>query len=711
MNHNALKNRIVEFEGSKVRILRTDEISNTAYCIDIESKKAWPVGLPLSAVSQLPALVGQGFAPPVKMSKLEKDCMDRAWACLGPLIEKHDPLELFDPKRRKAAIDRTCKSLGCAPSTLYKYLRKYWQRGQVPAALIPDFRRPVRDVDSPNYDRKVTGPKYDVDGAAVDPHQLTLDDFKCMKDICENVLLKERRARVTHAYNALVNQYYMLTDGNGNPYRAPNGSLPSLRQFRYFYTKHYDIETRLRAKHGDKNFELKHRAVLGIMGQDTPFAAHSYEIDATKLPVMAVSMHDQTFIVGRPTLYLIICRATRLLVGYYLGMEEASWMAAMAAIYCIVEDKRELCDRYDVPYDPTDWPAHGILPSEFITDRGSEWTSRLSDDFVARTGCTVKNLPAGRADWKPFVENCHNLLQEALRTFEPSFNPDSNANARQSVDYDKNACCNLHVMNGFVLRAMIAYNKRVLLGFKASLEQITGELELSPVNIWNDSVEKQSGLLTATSAEDVRFQLLPRERATVTEKGIVFKHMTYLVDPRLMDRLFVRARRKTFRIDVSYDPRLVDSIFIHDIEKDRGPVEATLGPRSEQYAGRSFAEVARIEEKRRKNNREAEAGRQESRIALLAACKPIADAALAQMKEVTQDKPRSARRKDVKEARSAEVTLERQTSAMTAPIKTPKPVKAKGSASSLSGSLSSVIVPKVRSGGLGLLKSALAGRQ
>jgi putative transposase len=156
-------------------------------------------------------------------------------------------------------------------------------------------------------------------------------------------------------------------------------------------------------------------------------------------------------------------------------------MAAMMAVYSIAENKVALCERHGVEYDPADWPAHGILPAEFTTDKGSEWTGRMSDDFVTRTGCTLKTLPTARADWKPTVENGHRLVQDFLRTVEPSFDPDSNSMSRQNMNYGKNACCTLAELNTFVLRCIIDYNKRVRRGHRETLEQLTSDFAATRV--------------------------------------------------------------------------------------------------------------------------------------------------------------------------------------------------------------------------------------
>lgn len=658
MSNATIKNRIVEWEGAKHRVLHVNNEANLAWCINVD-QPAWPEPLALSAIEHLPAIKGD-MTIRATIEQHEKAVMDKAWGCLKQLLDRFSPEELFDPKARCAAIEKYAKSFGCSKSSLYKYLHRYWVRGQVPAALLPDFRQcgtAKTPVELAPGDVNVTGLRGRKLDGGIAPYQLKLQDIENMREAID-LMHRDKRQTLTWAWDQMVMKHYSMTDGNGEVFALPPSERPSLRQLRYFYNSHYDIEIRLRKKYGDKNYNLKLREVIGSVGQNTVGAGDVGEIDATILPVTAVAKADRSFIIGKPTLYLIICRRTKLIPGYYLGMEHASWNAAMSAIYSIVEDKRALCKRYGVEYRPEDWPAHGILPSRFVTDRGGEWIGKMSDGFVAATGCTVQNLPAGRADWKPYVENCHRLIQDSLRSFEPSFDPDSNANARQNIDYAKNACANLDELNGFVLSAIIAYNKKILKGHRLTPEQLTAGFRATPIALWHDSVANRTGQLQQRSEEEVRFQLLPRESASVTEHGIVFKRMTYASERTRNEGWFVKGRQKAYRVSVSYDPRLVDTIYVHTGKGE--PHEVTLTQRSADHAGRSFDEVYRLEARRHELNRDAEVDNALARQALLRRNEPIVKKAFEEMKAATGGKPRSSRRKDVRDDREVERAQERQ---------------------------------------------------
>ena len=71
--------------------------------------------------------------------------------------------------------------------------------------------------------------------------------------------------------------------------------------------------------------------------------------------------------------------------------------------------------------------------------------------------------------------------------------------------------------------------------------------------------------------EQARLQLLPGGEATVTPEGIRFQKVFYTSQRAVQEGWYERARRDgDYRIQVAFDPRLVDRIFL------RGPKTTTL---------------------------------------------------------------------------------------------------------------------------------------
>jgi len=62
---------------------------------------------------------------------------ERAWYIIMPLV--HDEPAIFDARSRARLIAACSAQHGLSQSTLYRYLRRYWERGQHPDALLPDY--------------------------------------------------------------------------------------------------------------------------------------------------------------------------------------------------------------------------------------------------------------------------------------------------------------------------------------------------------------------------------------------------------------------------------------------------------------------------------------------------------------------------------------------------------------------------------------------
>jgi hypothetical protein len=62
---------------------------------------------------------------------------DAAWAAIQPLVV--DQPMVFDPEYRSNIIVRIVASGALSRQTVYRLIRRYWERGMTPNALTPDY--------------------------------------------------------------------------------------------------------------------------------------------------------------------------------------------------------------------------------------------------------------------------------------------------------------------------------------------------------------------------------------------------------------------------------------------------------------------------------------------------------------------------------------------------------------------------------------------
>ncbi|MER1968340.1 Mu transposase C-terminal domain-containing protein [Castellaniella sp. GW247-6E4] len=652
------KNDVFLIEGTRVRLLHVNALADTACVISLDEALAWPVWLPYSEIRDLPVEPAPVAAPRKPTPAQTKYC-DAAWERISPLVEADD-LALFEPTSRKLLISARAAQLGCSPTTIYKALRRYWQRGQTKHALMPDFDhsgRPGAGADANCVAITAGRGRKPKSGTT---YQLTSRDAEIFHRVIKQEYLADARKTIVDAFTVLSSDHYRFVDGNGQRCLLAPGERPTIRQFRRFLLQHYGIEVRIRAREGDKDYEREHRRVLGSYLADCQGVGHYYEIDATIADVYLVASGDVQKIIGKPTLYLITDRKSDLIVGFYFGLENASWTGARQAILSITEDKSLLCERYGVKYDPADWPADRVFPQEFVGDRG-EMISQMSTKVAEGLEITVTNPPAQRPDWKSTVECGFRQFHCQIRPVTPAYDPPSNATRRRGKHYERDACLTIQDFGKIVLEAIIAHNRREMPGYALSNQELMDGVSPSPIALWEHGIRTRAGLLTRYDEPTVRFALLPEKDAVVTERGIEFEGSCYSCPEAISGSWFERARKKRFRVRVSYDPRLVDQLYVHQPDEKAGPpMIASLTERSREYRGYSFGEVAYFEALRAEVLRNTEQSRLANSIDFRDATRDVVAAAKARLKSSGRKKSRSARRADTVQARTLERTGERK---------------------------------------------------
>lgn len=686
------KNDIFTYGGVRYRLLYADPATDSAYVINMDDDKAWPMQASWSELTPLSPLSGatqhrreeettnvQGpISASLKVTPATRRAQDTAIKILGELPTQVP--DIFDPALRGRLVAERVQQ-GFARSAIYKHLRRFWMGGQTPAALLGNYHRcgPREGEGTAGRGAK---PRF-----GQDTYQLTQTDYGAMRDIIERLYLKDSRIKITHAYQRLLEEHYQGADGNGKLWIRPIGERPSPRQFEYFLRKHYSLEHRLRKREGEKDFERNHRAILDTILSRCQGVGHQYEADATIADVYLVAKDDRRRIVGKPTIYFIIDRKSRLIVGWYIGLENSSWECAMQALLTVSMDKNVICERYGVKYEPSDWPAHQVFPGELISDR--ELLQHASDQIADELITRIVNLPAQRPDHKPIVETQFKLTRMRLQDGTPGMDPPENAKRRMGRHYEKDACLTLDEFVAIMLLSIIEHNRTPMKGYELSLAELTDEVEPSPIGVWNSNIVTRAGALTRYPEGRVRLALLPRGNATVSEKGIFFKGCYYTCPEAIERGWFVSARNRRFKLIASYDGRLVDSIYVHNTAKQRQRAEVyacVLTPQSQKFAGLSFAEVKVYEHLRAQMKPTIEQRRIQSRADFHSETKPIIDNATKKLKASGPKVSRTARRADIKDDRQAERRIERQATASLPALK--KSTEATPSKSATNASIS-----------------------
>lgn len=624
------------------RVLWIDDLGSRAFTIECGGARCLPVP---RTVGELESAISTGAA-----RLLEKDPFDtlarpdsaipeslRArrdanWELIAPLVKTNGAVLITSRSGRGTLVAARAKETGKTRKVLYDLVRRYWQGGQRPAALMPRYdsssgrgtRRAHPTDDSPK--RGAPSRKARATGRPTGVNVTPEIEERFAKGIRRFYETREART-LKEAYDLTIETFfntgYDYQDGAFVPILPPVEEAPTLRQFRYWYDRTRSIRREVSTRLGDRTFDLKHREVLGDSTQWAIGPGSIYQVDATVGDIYLVDSFDRTHIIGRPVIYLVIDVFSRMITGFSVTLEGPSWTGAILALDNAFSEKRSFCAAYGVESTSKVWPCSG-LPEEIIADRG-EFEGYAADGLVG-LGVAVTNTPPYRADWKGIVERAFGLSNERGIHWTPG--AVRRAKERGDRDYRLDAKLTLCDFRRFMISLIREHNtSHTMKWYRRDEYQIADDVAPVPIELWNWGIRCRTGRLRAVSRELVRTHLLPRREATVTEKGVRFETLYYTCEEAGREEWYVRARsRGTWKVEAAFDPRSTDAIYLH-LDQSRRIVACTLVGAEKTYQGRDWYEVWDRRELDARAAAESETDMRQSRAATRAQrAKTVADA-------------------------------------------------------------------------------------
>ena len=143
-----------------------------------------------------------------------------------------------------------------------------------------------------------------------------------------------------------------------------------------------------------------------------------------------------------------------------------------------------------------------------------------------------------------------------------------------------------------IIRTVLELNGEWKKSYKLEKPMIADGLSPIPLSIWNWGIKNRSGMLRQKSKAFVRANLLPRATASVTRAGIVFEGLEYSLPSVLDENWQLALSDANAKVDIAYDPRLVDAILLCNLNGIAGTQEVCkLKPANDAHLGASWVEV------------------------------------------------------------------------------------------------------------------------
>ncbi|WP_416829298.1 Mu transposase C-terminal domain-containing protein [Ectobacillus polymachus] len=585
-----------------------------------------------------------------------KASRDTNWNIIKDIVYKEP--EIYISNYRGAMVEETREKTGRSKKEIYRLLKRYWFYGKTKNALLKNYFDCGITTKPREYSKK-PGPKPKDGNAWI----VTESD----KEIFRKAVKKfhvDGKMNLTATHQHMCEEWYHTgfyrKHGVMVPIVEPE-KAPSLRQFTYWYNNEYSYFQKYSNRRGKRKAEMNTRAFQGDPTERSLSIGYLYEIDSTPADIILVA-EDRETIIGTPTLYIVKDVKSRMIVGFHASLANASKIELMVAMVNAASDKVQFCRQYGIEINESDWPCKN-LPMYLVGDRGElkgKWAENLVNIKVE-----VDNAPSYRGDLKPFVEQHFRLTNNEIREllYKAGAKPPKMIE-RGDEDPTRKAALTIYEFTQFMIIQTIAFNKSALpKEYFVTKEMFHEKVELTPCGVWEWGESKS--LLHEEPHDLLIYNLLPKEKGTVTRWGIDFMGMCYTSDLGLENGWFVEKRIDGKKeIDISYDPRNVSSIFIR---LKNGKIEqCVLTEKYKEYSGLHLEDVKAIMKYKKDEIKNKEKEEKQHKAVLHAFAENLAKEAIKKTKDATEEMSIAQRQKNKRETKKSESRTVGSQNALTA---------------------------------------------
>lgn len=623
--------------GQRLAVLWLSPDGQWFWGLDLNNLKSWPhqvsVAESLAHLNAFDCTFDSPNAPSVnnQLSERQVEVREQRWEAMAPILENEPAI--YDPKTRAALIRVAAERVGCSLNTARAFIQAYWRGGKVSAALTPGFnRRGGLGVLREPGTKKLGRPRsvhMSFTGINVNREQK-----RAVVAVARAQFRRDGKRMLTSCYRLWLDRFFYEdgVDAKGKAARVPRNEyattgVPTLRQFKHAYYSLTDVIEAKRER-DPRRFALSYRPLTGTATAETWGPGSRFLIDATMADIYLVSRNDRSRIVGRPVVYVVIDVWSRLIVGLYVAIEDASWTSAMMALANAACSKVAFCSEHGIEIDEEEWPAANV-GARLLSDHG-EVDGKTAANLALHFNRVVEAAAAYRGDLKGLVETQFNTLQVQFGQFTPGYVA-KDFGRRGARDYRLDAVLDIQEFTATMIDMVLNRNSATLNNYDRDQGMPGGVVKLAPIELWHWGVQHRSGRSQVWPEEYVRFRLLPVLEVSVDRNGISFQGRSY-VGPSVL-QLMSRARMgERSKVKISFDPRVTDAVYLHVDDAASGFEVCTLHARSRAYAGQTALEADQDHHLMNAARRDAEtedvtrkinvARRLEARIEVAEASKP-----------------------------------------------------------------------------------------
>lgn len=459
-----------------------------------------------------------------KIPEKHRSRRDKNYAMVRPLLDDPDFLFMFTINQRSTLLRQYTRENGISYSSVKKLLNLCWKYGRGKQSLLPAYARSgglgsEKNISSLPIGRMKKG-RVLVDGRAP-VYIMRKQDSDNIRKVLVTDYLKPDGKNLAKCWNIFLGKYFpeaaSMTTENAVPF-------PSYTQFRYSTRKLFALDEIARRRATERDFLLNKRALPGSSANIDTLPGEFYEIDATVADVHLISEFGSRLI-GRPTVYLIADRASRMITGMHVSYLYASWRAAAQALANCFQPKEEFCKIFGVNnISNARWPCSHV-PIKLVCDNAEMLGLKSQNTVVPFT--ELQFVPAYRPDLKNIVESRFGILNR-MQIHKLLGTTRGGNLVRGEEDPKARACYTLRQFTEIMIRAVDEYNHALneeLLYINPLL--LEKNLAATPINSWNISLSSFRFGGYKVTEQEVVSRLLYADEASITGKGIKYFNRYY----------------------------------------------------------------------------------------------------------------------------------------------------------------------------------------
>lgn len=375
----------------------------------------------------------------------------------------------------------------------------------------------------------------------------------------------------------------------------PITERPTLSQFAYWLNNEFggNLPARDRKRKNPIEFNKDLAGRVGDAFLNDDGFGKVFELDETPFDEELVSEFDITrrTKIGKATLYFVIDRFSRYIVGIYITTEAPSYNTVRQALFNAATNKDRFLEQYGFAPGEITWDFFGVCTTLFVDN--AEFRNRKSESAVSDLNIDVQFARRGRGDDKPHVEQLFRTFSLFFKGLSKAHQTKSRADIAAQLAR-KNAAITLTELYIIAIVYINFYNNhRRIKDYPFAREMLQDSVEPVPAKLCQWGSKYRPGHIIKYEEDELYLKLLPGKQVSVHQKGIYFPgtglwyNSEFTFESGLQHR--GDSRNAVIYFQARFNPNFIDIIFL---ETEQGLKPATLDMhRSGAFSGLSFYEV------------------------------------------------------------------------------------------------------------------------